>query len=302
MRKFDSVVIIGPTIPSPNPAFGRVLDMRDRERDGEYMDFVYNSLWMQVTTAVDDALHRFVNSGGEEPKGSANESIATRTTLAETHSNEGGEDPIPTKKPSKLPPPSLNPNTATNDESNPIQESLSPAEIEPGGKIKPAATLEEIATPKKDGEAGTLNFQTPATSEMAPESLRNSVGQIEKEMDQRRLSFDNYASKLNLSSIEDESDQEMPTSTKKLKKELNETQEKTTWEDRVASSEHTSPSKNASSPAFDENAEAVGQLIAETRISTLSPMVGAQSPESIAGRLSRGRKNLNQLKNEKDTT
>jgi hypothetical protein len=93
--------ILGPA----GALFGRVLDMRDRERDGEYMDFVYNSLWMQVTTAVDDALHRFVNSGGEEPKGSANESIRTGTTLAETRSNEGGEDPNPTKQPSKLPPP-----------------------------------------------------------------------------------------------------------------------------------------------------------------------------------------------------
>jgi hypothetical protein len=276
--------------------------MRDKERDGEYMDFVYNSLWMQVTTAVDDALHRFVNSGGEDPKGNTNESIGTGTTHAETRSNEGGEDPNPTKQPTKLPPPSLNPNTATNDGSKPPQESVSPAEIEPGGELKPAATLEEIATPKKDGEAGTPNFQTPATSEMAPESLRNSVGQIEKEMDQRRLSFDNFASTLNLSSIEDDSEQEVSTSTKKLKKELNETQEQTNWEDRVASSGHTSPSKNASSPALDESAEAVGQLVGESRTSTLSPMAGAQSPESIAGRLSQRRKNLNQVKNEKDST
>jgi hypothetical protein len=129
-------------ILDPAGAFGRVLNMRDNERDGEYMDFVHNSLWMQVTTAVDDALHRFVNSGGEDPKGSANESIVTGTTHAETHSNEGGEDPNPIKKPSKSPPPSLNPNTATNDGSNPTQESVPLAEIEPGGKIKPAATLE----------------------------------------------------------------------------------------------------------------------------------------------------------------
>jgi hypothetical protein len=94
----------------------------------------------------------------------------------------------------------------------------------------------------------------------------------------------------------------MSTSTKKLKKELDETQEQTNWEDRVASSEHTSPSKNALSPVFDENTEAVGQLVGETHTSTLSPMAGAQSPESIAGRLSQGRKNLNQVKNEKDTT
>jgi hypothetical protein len=170
------------------------------------------------------------------------------------------------------------------------------------GYLAPHPLLEDIATPKKNGEAGAPNFQTPATSEMAPESLRKSVSQIEQEMDQRRLSFDNYASKLNLSSIEDESDQEMSTSTKKLKKELNETQEQTNWEDRVASSRHTSPSKNASSPVLDESAEAVGQLVGDTGTSTLSPMAGAQSPESIAGRLSQRRKNLNQVKNEKDST
>jgi hypothetical protein len=254
---------------------------------------------------VDDALHRFVDSGGEDPKTNTVGSVATGTTLAETHSQEEGDDSNPSKKPTKLPPPPLNPETANNDESIPPQQEVQEEEIDPGEAGIPAAISRNLATPKSDGKAEYSKFHTPATSEltkMVSQSFKERVYQleVEVEMDQRKLSFDNFAS--TLSPIDDDS--KLSASTQKLKRELDETHELENWEDRVAGGHEASPSKDTSNPVAN-TAEAVGQRLESEESGeesdSPSPQAGLKSPDSIAGRL-KSKPRSNPSKNEKDTT
>jgi hypothetical protein len=267
------------------------------------MDFVYNSIWIQVASAVDDALHQFVESGSEDLKTNTFGSIATGTTSAETHSQEEGDDSNPSKKPAKLPPPLLNPETANNEESIPPQQEVQEEEIDPGEEMIPAAISRDLATPKSDGKAEYSKFHTPATSEltkMVSQSFKDSVYQLEKEMDKRKLSFDNFAG--TLSPIDDDS--KLSASTKKLKMELDQTHELENWEDRVAGGHEASPSKDTSNPVVN-TAEAVGQHLEseESGEESDSPssQAGLKSPDSIAGRL-KSKPRSYPSKNEKDTT
>jgi hypothetical protein len=108
-------------ILDPASAFGRVLEHRDKERDGEMMDFMYNSVWLCVEHAVEEALHRFVESDGRYPSEPQEKSTVTGITSTETQSAEEGSESNPTKDPTKLPIPHQNPKTANNDDSIPPQ-------------------------------------------------------------------------------------------------------------------------------------------------------------------------------------
>jgi hypothetical protein len=134
---------------------------------------------------------------------------------------------------------------------------------------------------------------------MVSQSFKDSVYQLEKEMDQRKLSFDNFAG--TLSPIDDDS--KLSASTQKLKMELDQTHELENWEDRVAGGHEASPSKDTSNPVVN-TAEAVGQRLESEESGeesdSPSPQAGLKSPDSIAGRL-KSKPRSNPSKNEKDT-
>jgi hypothetical protein len=176
-------------------------------------------------------------------------------------------------------------------------------EIDPGEVVIPAAIPGNLATPKSDGKAEYSKFHTPATSEltkMVSQSFRERVCQLEEEMDQRKISFDNFAS--TLSPIEDGS--KLSASTRKLKMELDQTHELETWEDRVTAGHEASPSKDTSTPVANTT-EAVGQRSESEELGdesdSASPQTGLKSPDSIASRLKTKPRSY-QSKNEKDTT
>jgi hypothetical protein len=244
-----------------------------------------------------------VESDGKYPSESQERTTVTGNTSTETHSVEGGSESNPTKDPTKLPIPHQNPETANNDDSIPPQQEVLEEEIDPGEVVIPAAISRNLATPKSDGKAEYSKFHTPATSEltkMVSQSFKERVYQLEEEMDQQKLSFDNFAS--TLSPIDDDS--KLSASTQKHKMKLDQTHELENWEDRVTGGHEASPSKDTSNPVAN-TAEAVGQRSeseeSEDESDSPSPQAGLKSPDSIASRL-KSKPRSYPSKNEKDTT
>ena len=112
----------------------------------------------------------------------------------------------------------------------------------------------QVETAQKSDEANTSNYQTPNLSVKAIESRAR---ELEDEMDRKKLSFNEYADGTAISPIkegtEEETDWSLSPATRRLKDQLNNTTDKSTWEDGESLDETETPEENKEGEALEKS-------------------------------------------------
>lgn len=134
----------------------------------------------------------------------------------------------PTENLTKTPQPQLTQQTAT------IESEAAGGTVDPVSKT----TAEEVyRTPLTHIAQIGGNFQTPNTDNGIPTHLTSQVSEMESAIDQKMLSFENYTDTLSPikgQEEEEEGEEVLSPDTQKLKTELQNTLDKSSWEQNIS--------------------------------------------------------------------
>ena len=242
------------SVTDPAGRFATLLNTLLYERDQYWKNEITPRLWEEVdgavTLSMENNFQRLCSEYGVV--------VAKAPTQLEPTAG------APTNNLTKPQHPLTNPKTATNDTALPEEQ----------GGDRPSTTTKQVTlTPAVNKTAGEENFLTPASEASVIKQLTQEASQIEHQMDQKMLSFENIAE--TLSPIKDLDNTEgdiLTPGTKELKKQLENTLEKSRWDANL-----TTDSENITNP----NEENKGVTPVEGQPKVSASKEAAPTPDSL---------------------
>jgi hypothetical protein len=193
----------------PAGRFSRLLDEQDERMYDWFWEHQPNHIYDATEYAIKNILGPSAQHSNNPLK---NTDLNVNPTAADTSTHHS--------HPTKPPPPQQKPHTASNEEED--------------ATVEEAQEAAENAVGSPAGEVNKTNYMTPhsSESEQATDDVRRYKDTLEQEIDAKKLSFDQLAN--NLSPILDRTTKTtFSPNTARLKEELQNTSEKSNWDESL---------------------------------------------------------------------